>query len=171
MCGQTLPGGALSDGFEWVVGHWSRAAATTFAAAPASALQTTFFQTLLTCPCFNFLGLRHQQAPSSLDCAAGVIVPDQGPFAHTYTHCSVGKIAGSQRAAIARMPGLHRQGAPPSAMSCSATKACVVAWQARSTVRRACCSMSVCVQVMAHVTGVERRKIAVHCHAGLGRTG
>ncbi|GAX73342.1 hypothetical protein CEUSTIGMA_g795.t1 [Chlamydomonas eustigma] len=27
------------------------------------------------------------------------------------------------------------------------------------------------VQVMAHVTKVEGRKIAVHCHAGLGRTG
>ncbi|KAK9806168.1 hypothetical protein WJX72_003967 [[Myrmecia] bisecta] len=27
------------------------------------------------------------------------------------------------------------------------------------------------VQVMAHVTRVEKRKIAVHCHAGLGRTG
>ena len=26
-------------------------------------------------------------------------------------------------------------------------------------------------QVMAHVTQEERRKVAVHCHAGLGRTG
>lgn len=27
------------------------------------------------------------------------------------------------------------------------------------------------LQVMEHVTRVEGRKIAVHCHAGLGRTG
>ncbi len=27
------------------------------------------------------------------------------------------------------------------------------------------------VQVMVHVTEKEHRKVAVHCHAGLGRTG
>lgn len=27
------------------------------------------------------------------------------------------------------------------------------------------------LQVMDYVTSVEKRKIAVHCHAGLGRTG
>ena len=32
----------------------------------------------------------------------------------------------------------------------------------------ACC---IAVQVMAHVIDVEKRRIAVHCHAGLGRTG
>ena len=32
-------------------------------------------------------------------------------------------------------------------------------------------SRSVGVQVMVHVTEEEQRKVAVHCHAGLGRTG
>lgn len=50
---------------------------------------------------------------------------------------------------------------------------CVCLRVALPTVLLPCCvaMLHSCVQIMHYTTSVECRKVAVHCHAGLGRTG
>ena len=55
---------------------------------------------------------------------------------------------------------------------CFIARHCVLSGRLHASYGMIMPTMCVChAQVMVHVTEEEHRKVAVHCHAGLGRTG